>query len=134
MKRLFTILMCMALLLGVALSARVQIETEARARANEPRLLCRHMDHGRQNQAGAHGRGQQIHRNKPRPVDGRRILVGDPLRVYWRHGQRCGKRPTWAYDSNDKMYTYDSSTPWVKPTTPKAMWTETLGPGRARQG
>jgi len=38
------------------------------------------------------------------------------------------------YDSNEKMYTYDSSTPSEKSTTPKAMWTETLGPGSARQG
>src|SRR5207237_593874 len=65
-------------------------ETEARARAKETRLLRWHMDRGRRHKAGTDRPRRQIHRNKPRPVDGRYILPGDPLRVQWRHGERYG--------------------------------------------
>ena len=76
---------------------------------------------------------RQIHRNKPRRVDGWCILPGDPLRVNGAKGEGT-ETPYMGYHSNEKMNTYDSFNSMGKPTTPKAMWTETLGPGSARQG
>src|SRR6185437_9776783 len=61
--------------------------SQAGAPTEETRLLRRHMDRRRRREAGRDGSGRQIYRHEPGPMDGRRILPGDTLRVQRRPGQ-----------------------------------------------
>jgi len=130
MKTRFTILVCMTLLLGIALSARAQMEIPKPA----PELTKLDYFAGTWTtegdiKPGPMGPRRQIHRNKPRPVDGPWILPGDPLRVQWRHWQRYGNVLHGLRTATTRCTptTLSFNTLGEKPTTPRAMWTATFG-------